>query len=82
MMLFGCSTQPINTAQVIICPIVASCDRPTLAIKTNGDLATALIDYQHNLSQCQLANRTLKQCISDYNQFYNNKKPKEKHNEK
>ncbi|WP_165381749.1 Rz1-like lysis system protein LysC [Avibacterium paragallinarum] len=69
MMLFGCSTQSINTAQAIICPIVASCDLPTLAIKTNGDLATALIDYQHNLNQCQLANRTLKQCISDYNQF-------------
>ncbi|URL07635.1 Rz1-like lysis system protein LysC [Avibacterium sp. 21-595] len=68
-MLFGCSSSTINTAQPITCPIVASCVKPTPVIKTNGDLAHALMDYQHNLSQCQNAHEQLKQCISDYNKF-------------
>ncbi|WP_243385304.1 Rz1-like lysis system protein LysC [Caviibacterium pharyngocola] len=76
-MLAGCSTSEkvrMITPLPLLCPTDQLCQIPTLNIKTNGDLVTALDSSLNALERCALKERALTDCIDNYNRTLQEKK--------
>ncbi|WP_077478414.1 Rz1-like lysis system protein LysC [Rodentibacter trehalosifermentans] len=64
----ACSTAPQIIKQPILCPQTAECGQFSPQIRTNGELAEAYQQAQHQLNLCVIENHSLKQCIDSFNQ--------------
>ena len=66
LLLAACAKPaPQIQVQPIQCPPVPQCTDPRSEIRTNADLAAALIDTRAALAICQLARDTLQACINN-----------------
>lgn len=64
LLLTACAAiAPPPVAAPLHCPPVPKCSRPAADIRTNADLAQALIDTRAALAVCAVARDTLQACI-------------------
>ena len=64
LLLTACAAKsPPQAAAPLHCPPVPQCSRPEANIRTNADLAQALIDTRAALAVCTIARDTLQACI-------------------
>ncbi|MGR6981205.1 Rz1-like lysis system protein LysC [Testudinibacter sp. P27/CKL/0425] len=75
MTLSACSTQAVYKAvppAPLLCPTTALCtSQVRLAIRTNGDLVTALDRTLGQLETCAIAHHALQICINQHNEALN-----------
>ncbi|MFD0965994.1 Rz1-like lysis system protein LysC [Seminibacterium arietis] len=71
--LLNCS-QNNRTLYRLNCVQVPRCEPPRLTIKTNGDLVRSIQQQKQIIKLCELAQRSLQQCINDFNNTIEGKK--------
>ncbi|MBV7387459.1 Rz1-like lysis system protein LysC [Pasteurellaceae bacterium TAE3-ERU1] len=68
--LHACSTNEEQSVVInapLLCPQVSECKAQMPHIATNKDLVIALDNALNGLEQCEIINRTLQNCIANYN---------------
>ncbi|MFV2029809.1 Rz1-like lysis system protein LysC [Neisseria sp. S1] len=65
ILLSACALRQQPEYQPLKCPPVPECRQPVSEVRTNADLAAALIDTRVALDICKVARDTLQTCINN-----------------